>query len=182
MRRILYLALLVTLCACNMFELRDSEEPQKPAKWNEPCVTWDQCYDNLVYAYENFQNWDKYESQFTDVFRFHFAAQDINDYNINQIWGKANERDALYNLHNLADNMVLTLEPVSQSDEIGEYEVKIYRSYVLQVIRNAVETQYRGNLELHFRKQNGIWKIQTWYDYRNSQNPTWGKLKYDMLI
>jgi hypothetical protein len=174
--------LLMLLCSCNFFELRDSEEPVKPSKWNEPCITWEQSLENVYYAYTEFQNWDRYETQFTDDFRFYFSAQDVNDYNIGTFWNRDQERNVLYDLHNWAESMVPEFFEVEQGDDIGENEVKIYRSYILNVYRNATESQYRGNLEIHFRKENGIWKIRYWYDYRNSQNPTWGKLKYDIAM
>lgn len=182
MRRILYLILLLLLCSCEIFELRDSEEPVKPASWIEPCIDWEDTISNISNAYADLRNSNRYEDLFTEDFRFYFAAQDINDYNINVLWNRTDEKNALYDLHNWSSSMSLESGTLSQNDVIGENEVKIYRSYVLHAFRNSVELQYHGNMEMHLRRENGIWKIKAWYDVRNSQNPTWGKLKYDISI
>lgn len=173
---------LLLLSACNFFELRDSEEPVKPTKWNEPCILHEQVIQNISYAYEDFQNWDKYESIFTEDFRFYFSPADINDYGISTIWGKDAERNSLYNLHNWASTMLIELDYIPQNDDIGVNDARIYRSYILRVYRNGNEIQYRGNFEIRLQKLNGIWKIKSWYDYRSGQQPTWGKLKYDISI
>ncbi len=172
--------MLVSLVACNMFRLRDAEDPAKPPDWNEPCITWEQNFQNLQYATGSFQNWNRYEGQFTDDFRFYFSPEDIHEYGTGTEWNRTTERDALYSMHSWADTMNVAFAQTGTQDFIGENDVKIYRSYTLNVVRNSVPSAYRGNLEIHFRKQNGIWRIRRWYDYRVNPYPTWGKLKYDV--
>lgn len=179
MRKICLLLIVLSFTACDLFRLRESETPENPALWNEPCIEWQQCFENLDNAYANFQNWDRYEGQFTEDFRFYFAPQDINDYSISTVWDRSRERDVLYNLHNWYTKLELEFYNSSTADDIGANLARIYRAYRLTAIRKGSTESYYGNLELQLVKQNGIWKIKAWYDYRSGAENTWGKLKYD---
>ena len=137
---------------------------------------------NLEYCYEDERNVVKYSGLFTQDFRFFFAAQDVNDYGINIAWGRPNEQDMLLILHSQCDSLVLDTELLpGQNDEITSNLAKIYRKYTLNVFQggNPIPEQQIGNLELHFKQENGYWYIWKWYDYRSYAAPTWGKLKYD---
>lgn len=183
MRRFVVLLLaLLSLGACELFKVRDSAPPTKPPLWNNFATGWELCLENLSFCYEDSRNVVKYGGLFTDGFRFSFAPQDINDFNISGIWGRAQEQDMLLSLHGQCDSLQLDLQPISgQSDEVTASEAKIYRSYELIAYKKAKSgpEAYAGNLELHFRKDGAYWYIDRWYDYRSATEPTWGKLKYD---
>ncbi len=173
---------LIALCGCEIFEVRESEAPTKPPTWNNFVTTWSACMENLEYCYQDFRNVVKYGSLFTDDYRFSFAAQDINDYGIHGNWGKTKEEDMLFSLVDQCDSLQLDTKPIlHQNDEINASDATIYRSYILRVLKKnqQVPEIYEGNFEIHFKKELGNWYIESWNDYRSSNNPTWGKLKYD---
>ncbi|HNT52422.1 MAG TPA: hypothetical protein PKH19_03400 [Candidatus Syntrophosphaera sp.] len=178
----LLLILLLTLNACDLFRLRDSEAPTKPADWNNYTTSWDLCLQNLEYCYQDSRNGVKYGTLFAADYQFWFSAQDVNDYGLSPTWDKNQEQDMLLNLHSQSDSLRLTLTPLTgQVDEISANEARIYRRYDLTRYHSSlpVPALYSGNLELLFRKTGGFWYLAKWYDYRAYSHPTWGKLKYD---
>jgi hypothetical protein len=129
---------LLALCACELFEVRDSEPPTKPPSWNNFTTSWELCLQNLSYCYEDARNVVKYGGLFTEGFRFSFAPQDINDYGISGIWGRAQEQDMLLSLHGQCDSLQLDLQPISgQNDDISASEAIIYRSYELSLLKRT---------------------------------------------
>ena len=57
MRNIVFLLIaMLTLNACNIFELRDAEPPSEEARWNDITSSWQLLLDNLIYAYEDSRN------------------------------------------------------------------------------------------------------------------------------
>jgi hypothetical protein len=191
MKKFMQIALLIFLCGCDIFSLRQAEEPDKPPLWHNFYYTPELALQNLVYGYEDERNLAKYNDLFTSNFRFYFAPQDINDYNIDITWTRDVESDMLYNLHNLADSIIVDfMEPIpGQDDDLQSTPVKLYRQYSLRVIRNnKVEMTYEGKMEIQMLQESGFWRITRWYDYRsdNPDNPTpqpsWGKLKYDYAV
>ncbi len=170
------------LGACDLFKVRDSEPPTKPPLWNDLPTSWELSAQNLQYCYNDERNVVKYSGLFTADYRFYFAAQDINDFGIDIIWGRPHEQDMLLILQSQSDSLNLSTELIpGQDDDISSNLVKIYRKYTLNVFRggNPLPEQHIGNMELHFKKENGYWYIWKWYDYRSYTAPTWGKLKYD---
>lgn len=173
---------LMSLGACELFKVRDSEPPTKPPLWNNFTTSWELCLQNLSYCYEDARNVVKYGGLFTEQFGFNFAPQDINDYGITGTWGRAQEQDMLLSVHGQCDSLKLALEPISgQNDDITASDATIYRSYLLTAYKKdkAGPEVYAGNLELRFRKFYGYWYVDKWFDYRGAAGPTWGKLKYD---
>ncbi|MDP2172357.1 MAG: hypothetical protein Q8M98_07920 [Candidatus Cloacimonadaceae bacterium] len=183
MRKIaILLSVLILLSACDLFRLRDSEPPTKPPPWNSLTTTWEKCLENIQFCYLDSRNVVKYSGLFTDAYRFYFSAQDINDFNINLNWNRANEQDMLINLHSRCDSIGLELETLpGQNDEIGANVAKVYRKYILKLYRadSADPQVFSGNFELHIAREFGNWYIARWYDYRSYATPTWGKVKYD---
>lgn len=178
---IIILALLA-LMGCELFKVREAEPPTKPPLWNNFVTTWSACLQNLEYCYSDARNVVKYSSLFTPGYRFHFAAQDLNDYGINMIWGREQEQDMLFSLHDQCDSLSLRLTEIpNQADLINPSDATIYRSYVLKAYKKdqSAAEAYEGNLEIRFKKDLGNWYIDLWNDYRSSSLPTWGKLKYD---
>lgn len=167
---------------CDLFRLRDSDPPTKPAAWNNYATSWDLCLQNLEYCYADSRNAVKYSGLFSSDFAFHFSAQDVNDYGIIPIWNISQEQDMLLVLHSQSDSLLAELQSIpDQTDDITASEAKIYRSYILQRYYNdqSQPVTYSGNLEIHFRKIGGYWYISKWYDYRTGTHTTWGKMKYD---
>ncbi len=180
---VILLALLLT--GCDLFRLRDSEPPAKPAPWNDYATNWDLCLENLEYCFEDGRNAVKYAGLFAEDFSFSFATQDVNDFGLSPVWNTAQEQDMLLNLHSQTDSIAITLNTLeSQPDEISSDQARIYRSY--ELLRHppggTEPVLYRGNLEILFKKSGGYWYISKWYDYRAYSNPTWGKLKYDFSV
>lgn len=172
----------LTLMGCELFKVREAEPPTKPPLWNNFVTTWSACLQNLEYCYSDARNVVKYSSLFTPGFRFNFAAQDLNDYGITGTWGRTQEQDMLFSLHDRCDSLALDLSPIpGQSDQINASDATIYRSYILRAYKKNQPTAevYEGNLELKFKKDTGNWYIYLWNDYRSGSQPTWGKLKYD---
>ncbi len=185
MRIIVCILLLNLMAGCDLFKLRDTDPPADPAPWNYDYTAAGSVVANLRYCYIDVRNYVKYIGLFSHDYRFHFAAQDVNDYNINQLWDRSDERDMLNNLHNWlgGGKIDLTWQPIAnQSDEINPADAVIYRSYVLTTRRNNVQQEYQGRMELHLRFQDGVWKIRNWYDFRSGTLPSWGKLKYDFAL
>lgn len=183
MRNVAILLLLVfSLGGCDLFRVRDSDPPAKPAPWNSYATNWDLCLENLEYCYGDSRNAVKYQSLFTPDFAFHFSAQDVNDYSIPPTWTASQEQDMLLNLHSQSDSLAVILSEIpEQPDEISSSEANIYRRYeVLRYFGGSGEPEtYSGELELNFGKSEAYWHIESWYDYRSEGNPTWGKLKHD---
>jgi len=177
MRIILSVILFALLSSCDLFRLRETEEPIAQPIWNDFFREWDDTLENIAFSYEDSRNAVKYISLFHNDFQFSFASQDLSEYNINPSWDRVMERDMLFNLHNWADNMQVDFS--SQSTEVQANEVKYFGSYTIQVNRDRTESTYSGNFEIHFRLVNGLWLIYRWFDYRSGSLPTWGKLKND---
>jgi len=177
---------LVLLCGCNIFSLREADEPDKPAEWNYFYTTFDKTVKNLEYIYEDKRNIVKYSELFVPEFSFYFSQQDINDYNIIMLWNRDKERDMLYNLHNHASKVEITLDKITgQNDDTLSVPVRIYRQYTVKVWNQNNQTEYKGKMELQMKQVNGFWRIFKWYDYRSATPtlyPTWGKLKYDLSV
>jgi hypothetical protein len=183
MRKFIQILILVLLTGCGIFALREAEEPEKPPLWNNFYTTWELALKNLEYGYEDERNLTKFGEMLTSDFRFYFAPQDVNDYNISGIWTRDNERDMLYNLHSVADSVLLELMTIpEQNDDVQSTPIKLYRSYVLTIKKDLTVRTYVGRMELQMRQENGFWRIVKWYDYREATPFTWGKMKYDYSV
>lgn len=186
MKKIIWILLGLALSGCNFFELRKAEEPEKPPLWNSFYTTWQSALQNLEYSYEDERNVVKYSELFFPAYRFYFSPQDINDYNITGVWDRDKERDMLYNMHNWADVVSLDFSTIAdQEDDIQLNVVKVYRKYTIEMTGGNTTRLYSGKLEIHFRQENGFWRIINWYDYRitsTPQLPSWGKLKDDFSV
>jgi hypothetical protein len=183
MRKYIQILVLLFLCGCNIFELRDAQEPDIPPLWNNFYTTWQLALQNLEYGYEDERNLAKFSDLLSSEFRFYFATQDVNDYNITGIWTRENERDMLYNLHSIADSVTVVMSTIpEQSDEVQSTPVKLYRRYNLTVKKGLETRTYIGRMEIQMRQENGFWRILKWYDFRETSPYTWGKLKYDYSV
>jgi hypothetical protein len=186
MRKYIQILMLVFLCGCDIFTLRDAESPIKPAPWNSFYTTWQLALQNLEYSFEDKRNEVKYSDLFMTNYRFHFSQQDVNDYNITTIWSKDNERDMLYSLNNWADSIRIELQAIpEQEDDTQSTPIKLYRKYTVIAKRNTETRTYNGKMELQMVQDNGFWRIIHWYDYRSTTSPvlpTWGKMKYDFSV
>lgn len=150
---------MLALMGCELFKVREAEPPTKPPLWNNFVTTWSACLQNLEYCYSDARNVVKYSSLFTPGYRFHFAAQDLNDYGINMIWGREQEQDMLFSLHDQCDSLSLRLTEIpNQADLINPSDATIYRSYVLKVYKKdqSAAEAYEGNLEIRFKKTSAI--------------------------
>lgn len=178
---ILLVALLLT--GCDLFSVRDSEPPAAQIPWIDFTTEVDSVLLNLEYSYEYPQNAVNYARLFSSDYVFHFAPQDVSDFSIEQTWTRVQEQDMIQVLHNRYKNMQVTLEKVDDQDQIESAQAKIYRQYnITGISRNEgkeVLTLAEGNMELHLKNEYGYWYITKWYDYRSSNVPTWGKLKYE---
>lgn len=186
MRNYIQILLLVILCGCDIFSLREAEKPDKPPLWNSFYTTWQLALQNLEYGYEDKRNVVKYSELFMPDFRFYFSQQDINDYNISNAWSRDNERDMLYSLNNWADSIRIELQAIpEQQDDIQSTPIRIYRQYYVVAKHNLETRTYKGKMELQMVQDNGFWRIIKWYDYRTESTPilpSWGKLKYDFSV
>lgn len=173
---------LIALISCEIFDLRDTDAPSEEAKWHDFATDLELAVENLEFAYEDSRNVVNYTRIFWEDFRFYFAAQDITDYSTDSEWTSAQEQDMLINLHSHYSKINIELQPLESEDEISSDEAKLYRSYQLTakpVNPQEAEVLAQGNLELHYRKQYGYWYLYRWYDYRSSDELTWGRLKYE---
>jgi hypothetical protein len=189
MKKVIPILLLLFLGGCDVFTLRDAEEPDKPPLWNSFYTTWQLALQNLEYGYEDERNLAKFSDLFMPGFRFYFAPQDVNDYNISTVWTRDSERDMLYNLHSMSGAITVTLEPIaSQNDDLSSTPIKLYRTYTVTRDNAGTTFIYKGKAEIQMVQDNGFWRIINWYDYRSdpepeqSLKPTWGKLKYDYAV
>jgi hypothetical protein len=184
MRRFLIvLVILASLSACDIFQLRESEEPLKDPLWNDFSTEASDVLKNIEYAYEDSRNAVRYASLFMGDYRFYFAAQDIIDYGIDSEWNQIDERDMLLNLHQSYSDVSVTLTELETADVLGSSEAKLFRSYELtgKSQPGVSSVIAKGNLEMHLRKTNFVWSIYKWYDYRSGADPTWGLLKHENL-
>lgn len=181
MRKVLFYCLvLLSLSACGIFGLRDSEDPSAPPPWNNSTSTWEQALQNLEYCYTDNRNVVKYAGLFLPSFRFYFAPQDVVDYNLPANWERSDEQDMLINLHSFSSKISLALEPIpGSSDEILLNEARIFRSYQITNKISTGNRYYYGSFEIQLKRENGYWYIQNWYDYRQGNASSWGKLKHD---
>lgn len=187
MKKFIQILLLVLLCGCEIFSLREADPPNKPPLWNNFYTTWELTRQNLEYSYEDERNLVNYGGLFSSNFQFYFSQQDITDYNITEVWTRNNEIDMLYNLQSMADSINVELELIpDQADDVQSSPVKLYRNYTLKVKKNSVVETYAGKMELQMvQDEDGYWRIIKWYDYRSSTPmiyPTWGKLKNEYSV
>ncbi len=186
--KLLVLAVIVMLMACNAFSPRDSEEPESGVEWNSFPIQPQQVLENLVYAYEFSQNSIKYGEIFTDEFRFFFDTQDVSDYGVPQEWDAQTESDMLLLLYNhLLSNTDMTLELEEVEDEPDDIQsefAEFYRKYTLSVQHdlNHLPQTFSGVCFLEIVKgTDGFWRISQWQDNRKDQESvTWGRLKYEV--
>ncbi len=186
MMKCIQVLLLVFLCGCNIFSLREAQPPDKPPLWNNFYTTWQLSLQNLEYGYEDNRNVVKYSDLFMPNFRFYFSQQDINDYNLTNTWNRDDERDMIYSLNNWADSIRVELQTIpDQPDDIQSTPIRLYRTYTIIAKRNLETRTFAGKMELQMVQDNGFWRIINWYDYRITSNPilpSWGKLKYDFSV
>lgn len=169
---------------CKPFEVRASEEPDKPADWNPFQTTPSLTLGNLVYSYVFRENIYNYGNVFADGFQFHFDPQDAEDLHIPDRWGKTEEIDMLISVYQQIlpeHEIALTLSVLpEQSDNIQSSRAWIYRGYVLTLNHSlsGIPQVFQGKMQLYMEKDNtGFWKIRDWYDYRVQNQWTWGKMK-----
>lgn len=186
MIKYIQILLLLILCGCDIFSLRDAEQPDKPPLWNSFYTTWQLTLQNLEYGYEDKRNVVKYSDIFMPAFRFYFSQQDINDYNITGSWLRDDERDMLFSLNNWADSVRIELQTIpDQPDDIQSNPIRIYRTYSVTAKRSTETRTYSGRMEIQMVQDNGFWRIINWYDYRSASSPSspsWGKLKHDFAV
>jgi hypothetical protein len=177
---VMFLAL-IALMSCEIFDLRDSQLPTEEAKWHDFATNLELALENLEFAYEDSRNAVNYTRIFFDGFRFHFAPQDITDFSTDAEWSSAEEQDMLLNLHTRYSKISVDLQALETPDEISSNAATLYRAY--QLIAKPVQAEadilVEGNLELHYRRQHGNWYLYRWYDYRSSEESTWGRLKHE---
>lgn len=165
---------IIALSACDIFELRQPQPPTGEADWHDFVADPLLILENLRFAYEDARNTIHFRQIFAADYSFHFAPQDITDYNTDSFWNRDQELSALTNLHSLYDNMTVIFGEMETADEIGSNEACIYRSYELL---DSGNTLAKGRLELQLRRISGFWRISRWYDYRISGFHSWGYLK-----
>lgn len=179
-KKCIFLAMLVVLTGygCRLFEPRKPEEPDvSRAEWNLFPITPEQTLNNLEYAYNYQANADRYGSILTDDFRFFFDAQDVQDYNLPEYWGKVDEV-AARKLINIDINIELT-EIEGEDDVIQAQRATYNRDYQIRKKAGQQGTLFTGSLILDLRREDdGFWKIYRWEDYRNEDElDTWGRFK-----
>lgn len=184
MRNVLIvLTALFVLSSCNLFTVRESDNPGAAAPWNDFATTWELALQNLEYCYEDSRNAVHYTGIFRGDYLFHFAPQDVSDYAITPTWTRVEEQDMIQLLHSRYEKMQVELGTVEQMDIISSNDVILYRTYALsgnlQNQKGSRLDMASGNLELHLKKEYGYWYIDKWYDYRGSSGSTWGKLKHE---
>jgi len=183
--RIIIIFIVTSLClACNVFEPRKADTPGKIAEWNHYVTSADKCLENLQYAYNYRENIYKYGDILIDGFNFYFDSQDINDFTLPDRWSKTDEIDMLINLYQQTANtqeIRLTLSEITgQSDTYHSNSADIYRAYELFVNHplNNISQSFSGKFQLHIEKGNdGFWRISKWYDFRDTSEWTWGRMK-----
>lgn len=177
---------MLLLCGCDLFRLRDTEAPETtdPPLWNDP-TSWDNCRQNLEYCYEDDRNAVKYYGLFTSGFSFHFDPQDSLDFNLNGPLSRSQEQDLLFNLHEQAGHLDVSLRSLpGQADDIGPSSARIIRGYTISRTRSGdpEPKHYSGRMELRFVKSGAWWYIDRWFDYRSaSDSLSWGNLKHEFL-
>ena len=182
---VLVLLIMLFLCGCELFTVRESDPPGSPPPWNDFSTQWEQSVQNLEYVYEDYRNAVKYSGLFLEQYSFHFAPQDVNDFSAPGTWNRSQEQDMIQLLHNHYQSIQVELQNTSDNDQISASEAKLYRSYIITGIQRTKsetkerETLAQGNLELQLRKEYGFWYISAWYDYRTETGGTWGRLKYE---
>ncbi len=181
--------ILIMSSSCRFFDPRESEEPNKPADWNTFQVTPQKTLENLIYAYNFRENVYNYTNIFSDQFVFHFDAQDVVDFNVPVLWNKSKEIDMLMNLYQSIgqqNSMLLSFEAISsQPDNIQVDRAWFFRHYsiTLTYTVNSIPREFYGKMQIYMEKDsNGFWKIKDWYDYRISNQWTWGRLKNEFSL
>lgn len=175
--------------SCRFFDPRESEDPSKPADWNAFQVTPQKTLENLIYSYNYRENVYNYSYIFSDQFVFHFDNQDVVDFNVPQSWNRTKEIDMLMNLYqsvNQQNSMTLSFEVIaSQPDNIQVDRAWFFRNYTLRFESaiNQMPREFYGKMQIYMEKDNsGFWRIKDWYDYRISNNWTWGRLKNEYSV
>jgi hypothetical protein len=175
---------LMALGACDLFSPRKAESPETPIPWNTFFINSSLTVQNLVFSYNYNQNALKFGDILSPNFTFHFAIQDVSDYNTPNTWNVDSEKEMLVNLHKNLSNkneyMTLELTPIaSQPDQATATNAWVYRNYEIRILGHAKEIYiYKGRCSLYLESDSGFWKIKNWYDYRTESNSSWGQLKY----
>lgn len=177
------------LAGCEVFSPRDSEEPLKPAEWNNYTLTPLKTLENLTFSYNYRENVYNYGSLFADLFVFHFDNQDVSDFHLPATWSKSSEIDMLMNTFqriNSGSSMNLILTKISeQNDNIQVNRAWLYRNYELTVYHSYtyLPQLFSGKMQLYLEKDaNGFWRIKEWFDYRKLNNWSWGRMKNEFAL
>lgn len=181
---LLILLLLFMLSGCNYFTTRKAEDPAQNVPWNIYPTSPDLLLQNLEYSWTYRGNVSRYTDLFADDYVFYFDAQDVADLNISDTpYTKDQEEETLANLWSHIDEnseVLYTLNPDTQEDEIHADYAHLYRVYLLNLPHDVSTepTLVNGRMELYMVKQeSGYWKIKWWRDSRNESTTTWGVIK-----
>jgi hypothetical protein len=181
--------LILAISGCEIFSLRDSEDPQKPAEWNTYTLTPVKTLENLAFSYNYRENLYKYASLFADNFSFNFDSRDISDFHLPYSWNKSSEVDMLMNTYQRIDPenaMSVVFEKINdQNDNIQVNRAWLYRKYTLTVYTSTsgLPKTYSGKMQLYLEKDNtGFWRIKDWNDFRILNNLSWGRMKNEYSL
>ena len=181
---LILLSVVLIFAACNLFEPREADSPDKPVLWNAFPTTPGKCLENLVLAYQHREYVYQYGTIFTNEFEFWFDKHDVTDFSLPIFWIKQDETEMLINAYQqtgLNQEINLTLSPIpNQPDSNQANRAWVNRYYHLTVNHNQqnLNTEFSGIAQIQLeRGSDGFWRISRWDDLRDQGFWTWGRMK-----
>lgn len=186
MKKILFfLTISFIAVACDLFNTRDAEEPNKNrSNWVTPS-TVSLVIQNLKNSIAD-KNVNNYLDCFSDTlfasksFSFLASSEALIQYQM-QDWGKDDENTYFSAvIAKVTDNIPITL---TLSDTIysslGGDSAIYSANYKLNVpYASSSAVMYSGNLEFRLLRDNqSLWSIYFWKDTKSNSNPSWSELK-----
>jgi len=181
--KIVYVLILILVCfGCNLFEPREAEPPDPPADWHVFPTTHVMCLENLIFAHNYRENMWNYGNILSEQFEFIFDRQDVSDFTLPNTWNRISETVMLRNAHSQAGASGINLELSlieNQVDDVRSNMAWIFRNYSLKVdsFHDDNYQIFSGRMELYLEIEHGLWVIREWFDFRDGNIWTWGRMK-----
>ncbi len=184
--KILFVFMLITMISCDLFQVRDPENPNEPKSGYKVPVEPKDVIQNMIYAFRD-RNANDYRKNFAEgpplVNReFFFVPSGNVRLSFPSEWFIDEEFQYFNNLvTRTPQDIPITL---SFSDEV--YDIRsdssIYSSkYFLSVpVLNAEPKVFRGSLKFSMTTDiNAAWKIYYWEDIAEQDLKSWSELKVE---
>jgi hypothetical protein len=192
-RIILFVATVVLLTSCDLFDPRSPEDPSFSRSSFRPATSWDIVIDNFIGTISE-RNTQNYIQCFVDpalsdrTFEFLPTQDALRLFaGVFDEWDLRDERSYFENmLSRVPSQAALRLELTTTVLESFQSDSAVYRAtYLLTVDHNDEgfpNNAFTGTMRLSLATdRNNTWSIYRWADFKFEDSPSWSDLKVNFV-